>query len=156
MSKEGDKLPDIGHKPQGAVVVSEEVAKDQLDLLLDYYDIDKNDIEIEQGPEALQTLMNGLVRAIQKGRLEISLDGEAKLLVKQRLVFPPGEVSEIDYGVVGQKAKMAMDRVKESNGQERMCTFMGCLSGVGVKGMSGLVATDMGTMNRLSTLFSMV
>ena len=89
MSKEDDKLPDIGHKPQGAVVVSEEVAKDQLDLLLNYYDIDKNDIEIEQGPEALQTLMNGLVRAIQKGRLEISLDGEAKLLVTQRLVFPP-------------------------------------------------------------------
>lgn len=138
------------------MVVSDEVATDQLALLLDYYDIDKNDIEIEQGPEALQTLMNGLKRAIRGGRLEISRDDEGKLTVTQKLEFPPGDIKEISYGIVGGKAKMAMDRIKESNGQERMCAFMGSLSGIGGKGMSGLIATDMGTMSRLAAVFSMV
>ena len=138
------------------IVISEEAAKDQLGVLLDYYDIDKNDIEIEQGPEALQTLMNGLVRAIRKGRLEISVGGENKLIVVQHLKFPPGDVTEIPYGIVGQKAKMAMDRVKASKEQERKCAFMSSLAGLAPGGVDKFVAVDMGTMDRLATLFSMV
>ena len=138
------------------MVLSEEAAKDQLEILLDYYDIDKNDIEIEQGPEALQTLMNGLVRAIRKGRLEISLGEESKMVVTQNLKFPPGDAKEIIYGIVGQKAKMAMDRVKSSREQERKCAFMSSLAGLAPGGVDKFVAVDMGTMDRLATLFSMV
>ena len=138
------------------VMISGESAKEQLETLMDYYDIDKDDIEIEEGPEAVQTLMNGLVRAIRKGRLEIKVDGDGKLLVAQHLKHPPGDIDIINYNVVGQKARLAMDRVKSTKEQERMCAFMGSLSGFGSQGVSGLVAADMGTMNRLATLFSMV
>ena len=138
------------------VLISEDSAIEQLDILMEFYDIDKNDIEIEEGVEAVQTLMNGLVRAIRKGRLEIKLDSDGKLLVTQHLKHPPGDIADVDYSVVGQKARLAMDRVKSTKEQERMCAFMGSLSGMGVQGVSGLVGADMGTMNRLATLFSMV
>ncbi len=137
-------------------LISEESAKEQLEALMEYYDIDKDDIEIEEGPEAVQTLMNGLVRAIRKGRLEIKLDSDQKLVVTQHLKHPPGDIADVDYSVVGQKARLAMDRVKSTKEQERMCAFMGSLSGLGSTGIGSLVAADMGTMNRLATLFSMV
>ena len=143
-------------KKKSVIVISEEAASDQLELLLEYYDIDKNDIEIEQGPEALQTLMNGLVRAISKGRLEISLGAEGKLVVVQHLKYAPGDATTIEYCIVGQKAKMAMDRVKASREQERKCAFMSSLAGLPAGGVDKLVSVDMGTMDRLATLFSMV
>ena len=137
-------------------LISEESAKEQLDILMDYYDIDKDDLENEEGPEAVQTLMNGLVRAIKNGRLEIKVDSELKLVVTQHLKHAPGDIDTVDYNIVGQKARLAMDRVKSTKEQERMCAFMGSLSGLGVQGVSSLVGKDMGTMNRLATLFSMV
>ena len=137
-------------------IISEDSAKEQLEILMEYYDIDKDDIEIEEGPEAVQTLMNGLVRAIRKGRLQIKVDSDRKLLVTQHLKHAPGDIDTIDYSIVGQKARLAMDRVKSTKEQERMCAFMGSLSGLGVQGVSSLVGADMGTMNRLATLFSMV
>ena len=138
------------------VLISEDSAIEQLEILMEYYDIDKNDIEIEEGAEAVQTLMNGLVRAIRKGRLEIKVDSDLKLIVTQHLKHPPGDIDIVNYSIVGQKARLAMDRVKSTKEQERMCAFMGSLSGLGVQGVSGLVGADMGTMNRLATLFSMV
>ena len=138
------------------LVISEESAKEQLETLMDFYDIDKDDIEIEEGPEAVQTLMNGLIRAIRKGRLEIKVDSDSLLLVTQHLQHAPGDIKTVEYSVVGQKARLAMDRVKSTKEQERMCAFMGSLSGLGVQGVSSLVGADMGTMNRLATLFSMV
>ena len=141
---------------QKVLVISEESAADQLALLMEFYDIDKNDIEIEEGPEAVQTLMNGLARAIRKGRLEVTVDTDGKLVVTQHLKHPPGDIDIINYNIVGQKARLAMDRVKSSKEQERMCAFMGSLSGLGSTGIGSLVAADMGTMNRLATLFSMV
>lgn len=138
------------------ILISEESASEQLTVLMDYYDIDKNDIEIEEGPEAVQTLMNGLARAVRKGRLEIKVDSDGKLAVTQHLKHPPGDIDIINYNIVGQKARLAMDRVKSTKEQERMCAFMGSLSGLGATGIGSLVAADMGTMNRLATLFSMV
>ena len=138
------------------LLISEESANEQLETLMNFYDIDKDDIEIEEGPEAVQTLINGLIRAIRKGRLEIKTDSDSQLLVTQHLQHAPGDVSTIEYKVVGQIARLAMDRVKSTKEQERMCAFMGSLSGLGVQGISSLVGADMGTMNRLATLFSMV
>jgi hypothetical protein len=138
------------------LLISDESAREQLETLMDFYDIDKDDIEIEEGPEAVQTLMNGLIRAIRKGRLEIKTDSDGQLLVTQHLQHAPGDINTVEYNVVGQKARLAMDRVKSTKEQERMCAFMGSLSGLGVQGVSSLVGADMGTMNRLATLFSMV
>ena len=100
--------------------------------------------------------MNGLARAIRKGRLEIKVDSDNKLVVTQHLQHPPGDITDINYNIVGQKARLAMDRVKSTKEQERMCAFMGSLSGLGSTGIGSLVAADMGSMNRLATLFSMV
>lgn len=136
-------------------VCSKEVARDNLDELLEYYDIHKEDLAIEQGPESMQTLLNGLVRSIRKGRLKIEMDG-SDLKVIQSLQFPPGEIKELTYGVVTQAARMEMDKINGNKEQERMVAFMASLSGATDKVISKLKAVDMGTMNRLATVFSMV
>jgi len=135
--------------------LSEESAKEQLDQLLDYYDIEKDDIEIEEGPEAVQTLLNGLIRAIRRGRVEIKEESE-DLIVCQHLKFPPGEIQTLEYGVVDQKARMAMDKIKDNRPQERMCAFMASLASLPPTALVKLKGVDMGTMNRLATVFSMV
>jgi len=136
-------------------ILSDDSAKKQLDLLLEYYDIEKDDIEIEEGPEAMQTLLNGLIRAIRKGRIEV-VEQAGELIVRQNLKHPPGEMEMLEYGVVGQKARMAMDKIKDSRAQERMCAFMGSLAGLPPSALTKLKGVDMGTMNRLATVFSMV
>lgn len=137
------------------MVCSKEVATDNLDELLEYYDIHKEDLAIEEGPAAMQTLLNGLVRSIMNGRLKVVIK-EGDLEIIQSLKFPPGEIKELTYGVVTQSARLEMDKINGSKEQERMVAFMASLSGSTSKVISKLKGVDMGTMNRLATVFSMV
>ena len=134
---------------------SEEVAKDQMQEFMDYYDIDKDDIVVDQGPEALDTIYNRLVRAIRTGNLEITFSGEG-ISVIQHLKFPPGDVSKIEYGELTGKNKLAMDKINDGKGVERIHALMASLSGLPGEAMAKLKGSDLSIMERLATLFMVV
>lgn len=56
--------------------LSEEAASETFQELLDFYDIDFEDIVNDQGSEAAKTLRNKFIRAIRKGRIETNLSDD--------------------------------------------------------------------------------
>ena len=120
---------------------------------LDYYDIDQEDIVIEQGAVAIETILNRLIRAVRKGHLEIQ-DGGAKVV--QHLKFPMGDVTQIIYGELSQKNKFAMDGIPEKKPIARMNALMGSLAGVPGNALMSLKGVDLSVMERLATLFMVV
>lgn len=132
--------------------ISVENAELQFGSMLDYFDMSFSDIEIEDGEKAALTMKNFLVRSIQKGRLEVSIDaGELKVI--HRLDFPTEKTTEIVYSDKFATAKIAM---RKASDEDKEPTFMSALSGVPAVEFSKLKAADVTTFSRLATVFSMV
>jgi hypothetical protein len=142
MSTENEKQA-APRKPK----LSEESATEQMQKLLDSYDINANDLEIENGPEFVQTVVNRLVRAVRDGHLEILDNGKTRHI----LVVPKGELTEITYRRLDGIAIKAGDKAKDTF--ESHCALMGSLSSQGPVVMSGLDAVDLSIMQRLAQLF---
>lgn len=59
-------------------IISKESAEEVFSELLEYYDIDFEDLEIDQGAEGARTVKNKLVRAIRRGRMETNIHEDPK------------------------------------------------------------------------------
>lgn len=127
--------------------LSEESAREQMQNLMDSYRINKDRLEIENGPEWVSTIVNYLVDAIRMGNLEVLDGGE----VKHNLVVPKGDVTSIVYRRVNGIALKARDKAKE--GFEKDCAFMGSLGDVFPNTMSKLDFNDISIFQRLGQLF---
>lgn len=134
--------------------ISEESARSQLNVFMDYYGLSVADIEIEDGVEAVNTLINGLVRAIREGNLDIT-DDEKGFRVRQVLVKPLEGLTELVYQDKIANAKIAMDSAGKKV-QLRVYTFLAALTGADVGQITQLKGRDVTTLNRISVLFSMV
>ena len=134
--------------------ISEDVAEEQFSAFLQYYDNNFNDIEIEDGAEAAETMKNTLIRAIRRGDLEINTEDE--LVIKQILNKPIGEITSITYTDKVAKARLAMDHESPKKTQARMYAFMAALSDVPVSQLIKLKGVDHTVFSRLTAIFSMV
>lgn len=140
-----------------SVKISEESAEEQLQAFFDFYFVNPNDLEIENGPETVNTIRNTLIRAIIKGH--VSIDAYPKLEITQNLINPldmkNGVLSEIKYldklGVAG----IARDK-SGSVETQRMNAYMGALSGVPANVFLKLEGADMTIMTRIAMLFTLV
>lgn len=127
--------------------LSEDAAREQMQKLLDSYDIDANDLEIENGPEWVATVINRLVRAIRAGHVEVLDNGE----VKHNLVVPKGDAVDITYRRLNGNAIKMADKAKGTF--EAHCALMGSLGNVGATAMAQLDPVDMSIFQRLAQLF---
>ncbi len=108
--------------------ISEESAGETFQGILDFYDIDFEDIVNDQGKEGAQTLRNKFIRAIQKGKVETnqSDDPDKGFQIIQNL--STGQI--IAYNEYNAKAAEESDKGKGvSSAQYRL---LGSLSGKGV------------------------
>lgn len=135
--------------------ISEEVATEQINNLLDYYGIVKEDIEIEDGVEAVQTMFNTLIRAIRRGNLEITED-EDGIVVTHHLSRHIGETSIITYRDRIGRAKIAMDSMSSKKPNARMNQFMSTMGDIPASVIINLKGFDSTICSRLATVFSMV
>lgn len=135
-------------------VISEESARAQFNIFMEYYGLSIEDIEIEDGVEAVNTLVNGLIRAIQAGNLEV-MEDENGFRVRQVLVRPLEGLTELVYQDKIAAAKIAMDSAGKKI-QLRVYTFLAALTGADVGQLTKLKGQDVTTLNRISVLFSMV
>jgi hypothetical protein len=134
--------------------ISEESARLQIENWLEYYGLNFSDIEIEDGEAAAKTLMNTLVRAIQKGQLEVAAEDELKVV--HRLTRKIGEIDVITYEDKVSRARIAMDKVPAKHTQQRQYSFMSALCGLPASELSKLKAVDAAIFTRISLVFSMV
>lgn len=132
--------------------VSEEVAQDQLDLLIDYYDIDldmKNDADDVQ--RAALAAVEKLKRYIRLGRVEITADDG--LTVIQHFKYSKGETTSISYRVCDGKAKMAMSKAGEKDYSGKIYHLMASLGNVSPGDLAKLQAVDSNVVECLGAVF---
>ena len=130
--------------------LSEESAREQMQALMDSYDIDQKDLVIDQGPEAIETILNRLVRAIRTGQIEVQSDGS----VVHTLAVAKGETTTLTYGRLNGIAMKARDKAK--GGFEKDCALMGSLCNLPASAMASLDPLDISIFQRLGTLFMVV
>ena len=133
-------------------VISRAVAEEQLDLFLDYYDLEIEDFANEAMKEQFETSCNKLVKAITKGRLEIKEDEESNLCVTQIL----RNEEHMEYAVVSGKHKIAMKGKKETDGYGRIYTLLGSITSLGETAISKLKGVDLSIAECLGFLYLQV
>ena len=128
-------------------VLSEESAAEQIDLFMEYYEVDLEDI-----PEALADGVAAakakVEKAIRKGRVEIR-DGEG-LEIMQKI---NGGKSEVVYGELTGKAKIAMG---DKTDYGKIYALLGALAGIGETAIQKLRGADLSTAECIGMLFLQV
>lgn len=134
-------------------VLSEEAAQEQLERILDFYEIDRADLPEDQ-KVAYDSSTKGILKGFRLGRLDI-IENDKGFQIKQILRSPPGDINEIVYGEIGARAKRSMDGIKVDNQYRRMYTFLGSASGLGCKAIESLKGADLSLAESLAIFFQM-
>lgn len=146
------------------IKISKENAQAQLDLLLDYYLIDVQDVDqtddfytknskkddVEEGK---RSACKRLLRYIQHGLIEVTNDNG--LTVTQRLRTPVGEISQLSYRVIDGKAQREMRWADDNDYMGKIYCLMGALSSVpdGANTISKFSGPDIGAVQCLGMIF---
>jgi hypothetical protein len=141
-------------------VISEENAQDQLELLLDFYEIEINDVDKEvafyaEDTDSVQEATKGacdrLKRYIRKGLLEIT-DTEG-LTITQNLRIPIGDINKLSYKIIDGAAKQEMRFAKEKDFYGKIYYLMGALSKKPANVISKLKGVDSSVVECLGAIF---
>ena len=130
--------------------ISEEVAREQMQDFMDSYQIDKNDLVVDQGPESIDTILNRLIRAIRTGQLEILSDGRARI----NLVAASGNDKSLTFERLTGTAQREYS--KDKNTFSAHMAQMGSLCNIPPSKMATFDPVDLSIVQRLSTLFTVV
>jgi hypothetical protein len=132
--------------------IAEETAREHMQRLMDSYDIDQNDIVVDQGPEAVDTIINRLVRAIRTGKIEI-LDNCS---IRHNFTNPQGNEKSITYQRLNGRAMRERDKAKGGTLSEHLA-LMGSLGNVPSENtLLNLDPIDISIIQRLAALFTVV
>ncbi len=144
-------------------ILSEEVAEDQLMLLLDFYEIYEEELGSEAEKDAVRTASNKILIAIRKGLLTFKEDGtfiqtlESKTRKTKSKTKTP---TIIEYGVLTGKAKTQnkhkKDESEDAMRTRRLYSMMGSLANLGSEDMRKLSALDLSVMECVGFLLSTV
>jgi ActR/RegA family two-component response regulator len=138
------------------IVIDEEPAQDQLDLLLDFYDIEVDELDEDDDVEkATLKAIKKIKKYIMKGLIEISEDDG--LTVIQHLHHSKGETKQISYGVITGHAKIAMSKAAERDYSGKVYQVMGSLSSnISAESIARLKGVDLAVVECLGAIFLMV
>lgn len=142
-------------KKKDAFVISEEVAIEQVQELLKYYDIDVEALSVGDSREekaqaiAFERTLDHISHAFRSGALTIEHDKDGKIEVHQAIKG----ADPLVYVEIRAKHKVVMERFPQEAGYSRIYAFMGSLCGIGKVGIEKLGPTDLGTVEVLGTLF---
>ena len=150
MDNERDALERTEDAPQGKYKMSVETARGQMQDFMDSYDIDQNDLVVDQGPESVETILNRLIRAIRTGQLEILSDGRARL----NLIETFGDVKALTFERLTGTAQREF--AKDKNTFSSHMAQMGSLCNLPPAKLATLDPRDLSIVQRLSTLFTVV
>jgi hypothetical protein len=127
---------------------SKETAKNELKKMLDYYEIEIEEIEDEKLKTAIENSYNRLIKAVMKNRLRINLNDGIEIIQKLK-----DGTTEIKYKEINGKAKTAMAGKKEDDFYGKAYALMGSLSGLGEAAISSLKGVDLSLVEVLGLIF---
>ena len=138
--------------------ISNTVAREQFDSLLDYYDIDLDDYEDEKDSvgKVIEGLAKKLTRAIKKGYLVVELR-EGRMFVVQHLRCEiKGEGSRLEYKPVNGRSRTAMNGIPPENNFEKLFAIAASLTGIEKGKIQNIEGADLGLLENLCSLFRLV
>ena len=130
-------------------MISEKVAQDQLNIFLDYYDIEND--ESDESPEgiAITTACKKVIKYIQDGLIIIVDEGES-IKVTQKLCKSK---TIMTYSIMSGRHKIAMDKNTNNNNFKRMYQLIASLTSLPIKTIEDLKGKDLKVVEYLSVLF---
>jgi len=141
-------------------ILSEETAREQVQTMLDYYDIDFDvDFEDDDGSgdskRAALRAHRHLIKETMRGRLDFEEDESGNLLITQHLKHPllKNDISKIVYRPVTGRAKTAMRAAGQNDLHGKIYAFLGGLTGQGKTVIEAMQGTDLRTAENLGLLF---
>ncbi len=132
--------------------LSEESAQEQMEIFEDHYDLDLEIINDKSVKSAMKSSKDKIIQAIRLGRVEIKEENN-ELTIIQTLKNPPGDVTEIVYGEIKGRHKVAMDGKGDDTNYSKIYALLGALSGQGPKAFMSLKGADVSVAECLGALF---
>lgn len=130
-------------------LIQQEPAEKIFNDLLEYYDIDFNDIEIDQGEEGALTVKNKLVRALRRGRMETNIHEDAKKGFQ--IIHHLRDGTSITYNEYNHTC---MEESVKCKGVKNIA-MMGALCDEGLGRLKQLRGPDLKLIEFISVLFSL-
>lgn len=130
------------------VVIQEEEAQRQIDLLNSVYDIDPDFFVV--GGESVKQGLRSLKRHIMCGRLEVT-EKDGSIAVVQHIRQSKVDVKSVTYKALNMKAKMEADKGKGQT--ERIIFLLGSLSGCGPATIEKFILLDATTAETVANYF---
>lgn len=130
--------------------LAEKPAKAQLQSMLDYYEIDLDDIEEKEVKRAIKSGYKRLIKAIRLGRLEIKIEGGFKVIQTTR------NGTKIEYREIDGDSKVAMSTKEEKDWYGKSYAMMGALSELGESAICKLKGVDLSLAEVLGMIFLQV
>lgn len=135
--------------------ISDEVAEQQLNELLDYYELESDCFIEKKQKNVFEMTCIRLKKAIRKGRLSIS-SVDDNIIIKQYLKKPPGEIKELEYEELSGKNKVVMGKYEEDDQHKKIYALIGSLTGLGESAIEKLKGVDSSICESLGFLFLQV
>lgn len=128
--------------------VGAEAAREQLNVLYEYYEIDFDDLPVKL-KTVLEATDKKLLKSVRMGRVEISLDDKNIIKVIQHI--RNGE--PLVYREIDGAAKVAMGNKDEQDAYGKAYALMGALCGLGEAAITQLKSHDLSVVECLGTVF---
>jgi len=128
------------------MILSEEVAQQQLDVLVDWYDVDPKDFDKGTEKSSAKSSCKKILNGIKKGRLTIEIKDDTIVIIQK--IGKAGE--ELKYRELEGKHKLAMDKADEE--YAKMFALIGSITGIGSGGIAKLKGADLSLAEALGTL----
>lgn len=129
--------------------LSEKNAREQLELVLDFYDIDIDDIDNKTARQALKGAIKKLVKAIRKGFLEVKPDEDDVPVIIQHL--RNNEI--LEYKEIEGKNKSEMKNADANDEYGKIYALVGSMTKIGLGGVKNVKGKDLSILECLGLLF---
>ena len=116
--------------------------------MLDYYEVDLDDIEDKELKKSIKAGYRRLIKAIRLGRLEFNYDDGIKVIQTTR-----ANNQKIEYREIDGEAKTAMASKDEKDFYGKSYALMGALSEWGESAIKSLKGVDLSLAEVLGMIF---
>jgi Glu-tRNA(Gln) amidotransferase subunit E-like FAD-binding protein len=128
--------------------LAKELAENELQKMLDYYEIDIDEIEDKELKKAIKAGYDRLIKAVRLERLQVITENGIKIIQTLK-----SNKSTVEYREIDGKSKMAMAGKDEKDYYGKSYALMGSLSGLGENAISNMKGVDLSLVETLGMIF---
>jgi Glu-tRNA(Gln) amidotransferase subunit E-like FAD-binding protein len=128
--------------------LAKELAENELQKMLDYYEIDIDEIEDKELKKAIKAGYDRLIKAVRLERLQVVTEDGIKIIQTLK-----SNGSTMEYREIDGKSKMAMAGKDEKDYYGKSYALMGSLSGYGENVISNMKGVDLSLVETLGMIF---